>query len=174
MAALNEFERGRLLRMIDRLVQNYDLILLDTGAGIGPNVLGFCAAADDVLVVTTPEPTAVTDAYGLIKSLVRTDEATRVNLLVNMARDPHEARGVHQRIGAVCRRFLGLSIHDAGYVLYDPKVPQAIRYRKLLTLQEPDSPAGACLTRLAHRIDREATDQRGHSFFRRMASWLAG
>jgi flagellar biosynthesis protein FlhG len=174
MAALSEFERAQLFQMLHRIEAEHDLIIIDTGAGISPNVLSFVLAADETVVVTTPEPTAVADAYAMIKTISRRSEAAQASLLVNMARDRDEARRVFDRMNAVCRRFLGLSLTSAGYVLHDPQVSQAVRRRRLFVLDQPDCPASACVTQLAHRLDRHAAEPRESGFFRRVASWLAG
>lgn len=173
MASLSEFERTRIIDMLRRLDAEYDLMLIDTGAGIGPNVMTFLSAADEVLVVTTPEPTAVTDAYALIKTLTRRREAVVVSVLVNMVKDRAEGRRVFERINAVSRRFLGLSLSDAGHVVSDGRVTGAVRRRQPFVLDAPDCPASLCLTQLAHKLDRHAMEPRGQGFFRRMASWLA-
>src|SRR5690606_22374938 len=94
MAALSQFERDRLLDQLQQLESRVDVILIDTGAGVSPNVLGFLAAAGEVLVVTTPEPTAITDAYAVIKTLVRQKPDASISVLVNMVRDEAEAREV--------------------------------------------------------------------------------
>jgi len=174
MAALSEFERARLMDQMRVLEDDADLILIDTGAGVGPNVLGFLVAADQVLVVTTPEPTAITDAYAVIKTVCRHDENPDLRLLVNMVRDEREARAVYDRVAGVCRRFLGISPRYAGHVLSDPRVPHAVRRRQPFVLEHPNSPASACMHRLAHRIDRHASTPRGHGLLRRMAAWLVG
>ncbi len=174
MANLSEFERARVVGMLRQLESEYDLMLIDTGAGIGPNVLSFLLAADEILVVTTPEPTAITDAYAVIKSVCRQREGVPVNLLVNMARDRDEARRVHERVAAVCRRFLGVSLADAGYVLSDPRVPAAVRRRIPFVLDAPDAPASLCIRQLAHKLDRHAVEPRGGGFLKRVATWLAG
>src|SRR5438874_11289581 len=100
MADLTDFDRQRLVNALGELEQQADVILIDTGAGISPNVLSFTRAADHVLVVTTPEPTAITDAYAVVKVLSRADKAKpyaecmerRLSLLVNQARNENEAR----------------------------------------------------------------------------------
>ncbi len=174
MAALGEFERARLMDQMHDLEHDADLILIDTGAGVGPNVLGFLVAVDQVLVVTTPEPTAITDAYAVIKTACRQADDLDVRLLVNQVRDEREARDVHVRVAGVCRRFLRQSPVYAGHVLSDTRVPHAVRRRQPFVLEHPASPASMCLHRLAHRIDRHAATPRSQGFFRRMASWLVG
>lgn len=173
MAALSEFERARILQCLQQVEADHDLVLIDTGAGLSPNVLSFLLAADEVLVVTTPEPTAVTDAYAMIKSVLRRNENAKINLLVNMARDRAEAKRVFERISAVSRRFLGLSLRDAGYVVTDPRVPAAVRARAPFVLHDAQCPASTCITQLAHKIDRHAHEQKV-PFFRRVADWLTG
>ena len=92
MADLNDAERGRIVKALAELEERADVILIDTGAGISPNVLAFTRAADQVLVITTPEPTAITDAYAVIKVLGRDGLDGRVSLLVNQVSSAGEAR----------------------------------------------------------------------------------
>lgn len=174
MANLTDLERARMVQMLRRFECDQDWIVVDTGAGIGRNVLSFVLAADEVLVVTTPEPTSATDAYALIKTVLKKREDAVVNLLVNMARDRQEAKRVFDRINAVCQRFLGRSLRDAGYVLLDAHVGAAVRARRPFVLSEPECAASLCLTQLAHRLDRHAKEVREIGFFRRVSNWLAG
>lgn len=174
MAALGEFERARLMDQMRELEDEADLILIDTGAGVGPNVLGFLVAVDQILVVTTPEPTAITDAYAVIKTATRQADGLDLKLLVNQVRDEQEARMVYDRVSVVCRRFLGITPRYAGHVPSDPRVPHAVRRRQPFVLEHPSSPASLCMHRLAHRIDRHASTPRDHGLLRRMAAWLVG
>src|SRR5437667_2605702 len=101
MADLSDDDRQRLVSALAELELQADVILIDTGAGISPNVLSFTRAADHVLVVTTPEPTAITDAYAVVKVLSRDRDSfvseRRVSLLVNQVRNSNEAKVVHGR-----------------------------------------------------------------------------
>jgi flagellar biosynthesis protein FlhG len=172
MAALNEFERHRLLDQIGSLRHDADMILIDTGAGVGPNVLHFAAAADQVLVVATPEPTSITDAYAVIKTIVRRREGAEIALLVNMARDEAEARSVFDRLSTCCRRFLRLTPRFAGHVLHDARVTASIRRRRPFVIDAPTCDASAAIAQLAHRMDRHAAEPRSGGLLRRMATWL--
>src|SRR3954465_14776848 len=99
MADLTDFDRQRLVDALGELEQQCDVILIDTGAGISPNVLSFTRCADHVLVVTTPEPTAITDAYAVVKVLSKDGALDRrVSLLVNQVRAANEGKVVHARI----------------------------------------------------------------------------
>ena len=174
MAALSEFERARLLQQMHDLEQDADLILIDTGAGVSPNVLSFAIAADQLLVVTTPEPTAITDAYAVIKTIHRQLETPDIRVLVNMVRDSSEGRNVYQRINAVCHRFLKLNTRYAGHIKIDPRVSLSVRQRSPFTIEHPNCDASECIGQLAHRMDRHAADPKGAGLLRRMAMWLAG
>jgi flagellar biosynthesis protein FlhG len=182
MADLSDADRQRIVRALADLEERADIILIDTGAGISPNVLSFTRAADHVLVVTTPEPTAITDAYAVVKVLHRDaagsgPESTerRMSLLVNQARSPAEARVVHDRIAKVARQFLGVSVYDAGHVLADEAVPSAVRARVPFVLASPRSPASHCITQLAMRLEQgvvAAAGGGGDGFFNRMSQWF--
>jgi len=177
MAALNTTERQNLLHSFQQLEQDSDLMLIDTGAGIGPNVLGFLESCDEQLVVTTPEPTAITDAYAVIKTLVHRVGPERVNarLLVNMVRDERDARQVFARVDGVCRKFLGLPLRFAGYVERDPKVLLSVLGRSPFVVAHPTCPAAKCITQLAHRFDRHAAEPVQSSWVSRFASlWKTG
>ena len=171
MAGLAEHERARLLALLRRLTSDHDLLIVDTGAGIGPNVMSFLMAADELLVVTTPEPTAITDAYAVIKAVARRRSELPVGLLVNMARDRREGRAVYERVAQVCRRFIGFVPRDAGHIVMDAKVGQAVRRRRPFVIDAPNSAAGLCLKVLAHKIDKQATEpQRSFGFLRQLAA----
>src|SRR5437899_2451423 len=107
MADRSHDDRQRLGGALAGLALQADVILIDTGAGISPNVLSFTRAADHVLVVTTPEPTAITDAYAVIKVINKDGQQRRMSLLVNQVCSAAEARAVYERISSVAKKFLG-------------------------------------------------------------------
>jgi flagellar biosynthesis protein FlhG len=173
MADLTDLERQRVISTLGELEQQVDMILIDTGAGISANVLAFTRAADHVLVVTTPEPTAITDAYAVIKVISRDAAERRISLLVNQVCSPSEARSVYERISKVARQFLRVGVLDAGYVLDDEHVPQAVRRRSPFMLSSPRCPASQCIAQLAMRLEQGVAariDTGG--FFNRMSRWL--
>lgn len=173
MANLSAHEFDRLNAQMRRLESSCDVLLIDTGAGVGPNVLSFCAAAERLLVVTTPEPTSITDAYAVIKTIHTQTPGPDIRLLVNMVEDEAEARAVYVRIHDVCERFLNLSPSYAGYVVSDERVPRAVRQRRPFVLEAPNSKASGCVLSLAHRLDRHAAEPRSASggLMNRLASW---
>jgi flagellar biosynthesis protein FlhG len=174
MADLNEFQRAKLLSELSVLEEENDVLVVDTGAGIGRAVLAFAGMADTVLVLATPEPTSITDAYAMVKVLTRQKCQARLSLLVNFAADRNEARATFNRVSTVAREFLGAAVYDAGYILEDPKVAAAVRKRQPWVLAYPRCQASRCLAALATKLCRGGglVVQR-ESFFRRVANWFS-
>ncbi|HVX85979.1 MAG TPA: MinD/ParA family protein [Phycisphaerae bacterium] len=177
MADLTEGDRRRIVADLDLLSDTADVLIIDTGAGIGRNVLSFTSTADHVVVVTTPEPTAITDAYAVMKVLVRCGTAGKISVMVNMARNRDEAKQVFDRIAQVARQFLKVDVAFSGYVVLDPAVGQAVRKRAPFVVQYPHSAAAACVQAWANRMDHhvEAAGGSGPAarpgFFARLAAW---
>ena len=173
MADLSDDDRQRLVTALAELEEQTDVILIDTGAGISPNVLSFTRAADHVLVVTTPEPTAITDAYAVIKVVSREETSRRISLLVNQVRSTAEGRIVHDRIARVAKQFLGVTVFDAGYVMSDEQVSLAVRRRMPFSITHPKCPASVCVGQLASRLEQGINQANGSGgFFNRMSQWF--
>src|SRR6476660_829019 len=169
MADLTDFDRQRLVDALGELEQQCDIILIDTGAGISPNVLSFTRAADHVLVVTTPEPTAITDAYAVVKVISRDGCERRRSLLVTQTRSPNEGRVVHERIAKVARQFLGISVLDAGSVPMDEQVSLAVRRRTPFMIGAPRCAASNSISQLAVRLEQGVASKLEYGgFFNRM------
>ncbi len=174
LANLSEFQRAQLMKDLANLENDNDIIVVDCGAGIGRDVLQLATCSDNVLIVTAPEPTAITDAYALIKVMQRQAYAGNISLLVNAATDRQEARATYQRISGVARQFLDMRILDAGHVLADPKVREAVRRRQPFVLAYPRCAASRCMAALANKLSAGSwlVGQK-EGFFRRVASWFA-
>lgn len=173
MADLSDFDRQRLVNALGELETQADIILIDTGAGISPNVLSFTRAADHALVVTTPEPTAITDAYAVIKVISRDAGDRRLSLLVNQARNTQESQVVYDRIAKVARQFLSVDVYDAGHMPADENVPLAVRRRTPFVLGAPRCAASIAMGQLAMRLEQGIGARRGGGgFFSRMMGWF--
>jgi flagellar biosynthesis protein FlhG len=157
MADLSPAEREGLARHIVALERESDLVLVDAGAGVGALVRSLVQSAGTCLLVATPEPTAIADAYALIKccqtgaSAVMT-AGTRWRLVVNQVRDEDEAHAVFGRVRLAAERFLGVEVSLAGWVPVDAQVPAAVRARMPLLLRSPESPAAGAIRQLAGRV----------------------
>jgi flagellar biosynthesis protein FlhG len=162
VAAMNELDRGQLVRQMLQLEADVDVLIVDTGAGVSPNVLSFVASADQQLVVTTPEPTAIADAYALIKTAHQENDELDVRLLVNMVGNSREGLQVFERIDQVCRRFLNEYIWYAGYVLHDLQVSRAVRRRQPFALESSRCNASRCVQTIAERLMTNASVRKGN------------
>jgi flagellar biosynthesis protein FlhG len=145
-----------------------DIIIIDTGAGIAKNVLQFIAAADDVFVVTTPEPTAITDAYGIIKIITTEllDKDINIKLLVNRVHSGDEGKRISDRIISIAGQFLNYKVDYIGYVYDDPAVSTSVIRQKPFLVVSPSSKPAMCVKHIVGRIEKiDATNLAGVSRF---------
>lgn len=152
MTQLSMAEKTIMMERIESAPTNFDILLIDTGAGISSDVAYLNAAATEVLVVATPEPTSIADAYALMKVMSQDHGVKRFKLLVNMVESPKEALGVYNNLLNVSDKFLNINIEYTGHVLRDPKLSQAVVARKLLCEGWPDSPASRCLSEVSETL----------------------
>jgi len=173
MADMGQFQRSRLINELDDLQNNCDLMLIDTAAGINQSVVGFCLAADDVLVVTTPEPTAMTDAYAMIKVLCSRQYEGRISLVVNMANSLAEGKKVYRQLAEVARRFLDVVVYEAGAICHDDKLAASVRMRKPVVLEFPGARVTSSLVAMAARLSKSSAARiSGDGFFKKVVNWF--
>lgn len=134
---------------IGKLHGEYDLILFDTGAGLSKETVKFIAAAQETFVVTTPEPTSITDAYALIKMVQAMEHNIHFKLVVNRASDEREGRAAAEKIGLVAKRFLDISLPVLGIVPDDPNVTKAVKKQVPFTVAYPGSDATKSIMEIA-------------------------
>lgn len=171
LANLSEFERHRLLDVLSDLQNHADLIIFDTSAGISENVMAFVDLADLLLVVATPEPAAITDAYAMIKTAVHHQVTGHISVLMNRVAGRLEARTCQQRLAQVTKRFLDTTLYDAGYVVEDPCVIQAVKKRQAFVLEYPKSQASYCMMNLSAKLVRNVqAPARRTGFLRKVAN----
>ena len=150
--------RDDFLRIMNRLTPNFDIVLLDTGAGISDVVLFAVSLASEVLVVATPEPTSLTDAYATIKVLAAQQKRQIIRLVVNQAARLGDGRAITTQLQQVLDRFVPsepgrqLRLVHMGDIPADPQVRQAIMRRQLLLQSMPGCPAGLAISQLALKL----------------------
>ena len=145
-----------------------DIIIIDTGAGITNNVLQFVAAADEVYVVTTPEPTAITDAYGIIKIITTeiVEHPVNLKLLVNRAHSADEGKRISERIITIVSQFLNYKVDYIGFVYDDPVVQASVIRQKPFIVINPTSKPAMCIKHIVGRIEKtEPMESEGVSNF---------
>lgn len=152
---LVKLDRVQILKFVENislLDKIADIILVDTGAGLSENVMSFVMAADEVLLVTTPEPTSITDAYALIKMISNRNRAKKVKLVINRAENPVEASDIMNKLTLVAQKFLGLTLEPIGFILQDDAVIKAVKQQQPFALSYPKSQASKCIKEISERL----------------------
>lgn len=149
LANLNGWRLEVFIKSLEQLNREFDFVILDTGAGIHRNVLSFVLAASEVLVVTTPEPTAITDAYGLLKVIHQRSPKSEVRLVVNMAKNPAEAETVADKLNSVLREYVDWEVEYIGYILQESQIAKAVSDQQPVLLAYPSAMSSRSLKRVA-------------------------
>ena len=152
LTQLTDGQRTVILSELDSLLDHIDILLIDTAAGISSNVMYFNVTAQEILVVVTPEPTSMTDAYALMKVMSLKYSAKKFRLMVNLATNSGEAYEIFRQLTMVSNRFLDISIDYLGYVLADVNITKSVKRQKLLCDIYPDSAGSKCFDELAKQI----------------------
>ncbi|MDH5667237.1 MAG: MinD/ParA family protein [Nitrospira sp.] len=152
LTTLTESQQIVIQEQLEHLAADKDVLLIDTGAGISPNVTFFASSAHETVIVVTPEPTSLTDAYALIKVLTRRYREHRFKVLVNLAKGPREAAEVYRKLDRAVDRFLQVAIESIGYIPQDDYVPFAVMRQKAVVDLFPDAPASQAFGRLAKQV----------------------
>ena len=149
-----------------------DIIIIDTGAGIAQSVLGLLTAADEVYIVTTPEPTSITDAYGIIKIIATEmlDNRPNLKLIVNRVHSASEGKRVAERIITIVGQFLNYHIDYLGFIYDDPAVSSSVLRQKPFLASQPNAKCSVCVKHIVGRIEKTKLDtQEGFArFFRKI------
>ena len=152
---LDARQKMRLLDGLDEMHTHFDFVLIDTEAGISENVTYFNTAAQEIIVVTTPEPTAITDAYALMKLLSTQYHEKKFNLVVNQIRNDDDALDVYRKLTMVANRYLDISIDYLGSIPEDRQMIDAIRKQRVISDIFPTSKITQSFHELASRICSE-------------------
>ena len=150
-----EYDRAEKLLLQQKLpdcAARADVILVDTGAGLGRNVMDFILAADEVLLVTTPEPTSLTDAYAVMKAYSIYASQKNLRLVINRVYEPKESREVALKLQRAAEKFLHMSVDCLGYVFEDASVTKSVRRQQPLIKAAPSSAAARCIDALADAL----------------------
>ncbi len=152
LTQLTEDQRTRILAELKFFLDPIDILLIDTAAGISSNVMYFNTAAQQILVVVTPEPTSMTDAYALMKVMSLKYSKKNFKLLVNLAANSREAYEIFRQLTLVSSRFLDITIDYLGHVLVENKLTKSVKKQRLLCDLYPESAGSKCFFTLAEQI----------------------
>ena len=171
IANLNDKERQRFIEELSTL-SFADIIIIDTSAGVSSNVLDFIAAADDAIIITTPEPTAITDAYGIIKIIATEYDNLdmELKLVVNRVKVAADAKKVADRMINIAGQFLNLKVDYLGFIYDDPIVSQAVLKQKPFMVIDPRSKASICVQHIVGKMEKSEIRETGGltSMFKRL------
>jgi flagellar biosynthesis protein FlhG len=162
IANLDEEERQNFIGELDSL-SNADVIIIDTSAGVSSNVLDFIAAADDAVIITTPEPTAITDAYGIIKIIATELDSLNMGLklVVNRVHSVAEAKKVADRMTSIAGQFLNLKVDYLGFIYDDTVVSHAVLRQRPFMVVDPKCKASQCVQHIVGRLEKSDIKESG-------------
>lgn len=159
LASLTRDQVFYVLQSLSELDDLADVVIVDTGAGIADTVLEFAAASEEVLLVVTPEPTSITDAYALLKTLNRTQDfqasRTVIKLVSNRVKNQKEGQEIFDKVSVVAEKFLNIKLEYMGAVLNDGNVSKAVMQQKPLVMAYPHTPAALSISYLANSLNEE-------------------
>lgn len=152
LANLKDTELKRILVELRKLDGAYDYMIIDTGAGISKMVINFLLAAEDIIVITTPEPTAITDAYSLVKNAAKNSFTGNIYLVVNKVANDSEGIMVAEKFKLVCQKFLSCEIKPLGHIVNESLIGEGIRRQKAFVQIYPRSTATRNINTIADRL----------------------
>lgn len=165
---IDTFQKKMLLDQVNGLADPFDFMLIDTASGIDDNVLYLNSAAQEVLVVVTPDPASLTDAYALIKVLHKKFNEHKFSIVANMVQDQREALAVYKRLSDVTQRFLCVSLDYKGFIPTDVNLRAATKTQQLILQTNPQSPSSTAIIGLSEKLsgyDSLAPVKGGMQFF---------
>ena len=174
LADLGPRTRENVLDGLRELQECADFIVVDTMAGIGQNAVAFAAAADEVLLITTPEPSAIVDAYATIKTIFRMRDDAAIRVVVNQVVNAQQAKAVSAKLSHVAQQYLGRKLSYLGYIPRDPHVTKAVMQSYPFVLRFPGAPATKAAEELARRVMRQRLDTHANApgFLQRLGRTL--
>lgn len=152
LANLSDAQIQKIINQVVLFDRWANVILIDTGAGLHRNVLNFVMAADEVIIITTPEPTAIADAYAVMKAYAAHYGCAPLRLVVNRVLEMDEGQMVVDKLGKVSQRFLGVGITSLGFVYEDPNVTKAVKNQVPVMVAHPETISARCIEHIAQRL----------------------
>ena len=152
LTQISPFERQALMDQVSDLESVFDVMLIDTASGIDSNVLYLNAAAQEIMVIVTPEPASMTDAYALIKVLNQKQGENRFSVVANMVSNPKEGLKLYKRLSDVTQKFLNVSLDYKGFVPVDQNLRMATNSQQLVARENPNTAANLAMQEIAEKL----------------------
>ncbi|MEG2892698.1 MAG: MinD/ParA family protein [Clostridium sp.] len=173
LSDLSDIEEGIIIREFEKL-KDIDILIIDTGAGIGKTVINFIKMADDAIIITNSEPTSITDAYGLIKVISKDKSKDKINIVVNRSLDLEEASETFNKLANTSRKFLSMNLHFLGYILEDINVRKAVKAQSPFVEIYPKSHASKCVQTIGKSLIGETYSNNNNKSIKGYISRLFG
>lgn len=171
---LSEDNLSRIIVRFNELNNLFDIIIIDTGAGLTKNILTFISASDETILVTTPEPTSLTDAYAMIKAISRDRISQKVSIVVNRAESYDEASQNFNKLLNASMKFLNFQITFLGVIIDDQKVKKSVQEQKPFLVLYPKTIASQGVELIARKLSMQNSENQiqneEHSFLERFLS----
>ncbi|MEW6433314.1 MAG: MinD/ParA family protein [Myxococcota bacterium] len=159
LSVLDDAQKLRFMTALDSIEDEFDLVLIDTGAGIGDNVVFFVVGAQEALLVLTPEPTSLSDAYAAVKVLSLEGGVEHFDVLVNQVATEQQAREIYEKLCTVSRRFLKARLKLVGHLPRDENIHRAVLSQRPVVQAFPNSPAARAMKVVADKLLSEPPPQ---------------
>jgi len=165
-------------KLIEKLnsINNYaDIILIDTGAGLSNSVLSFVLSAQEIIIVTTPEPTSITDAYAMIKTINLKDKNKKIKVIVNRVENITEGNIAFEKLNNASKRFLSMDLEKLGHIFDDNSVSKSVKKRRPFTMEYPNSIASKNIKNIAIKLVNDVAFESSNvfdNFFKKLVNFL--
>ncbi len=165
-------------QLIEKLnsINNYaDIILIDTGAGLSNSVLSFVLSAQEIIIVTTPEPTSITDAYAMIKTINLKDKNKKIKVIVNRVENITEGNIAFEKLNNASKRFLSMDLEKLGHIFDDNSVSKSVKKQRPFTMEYPNSVASKNIKNIAIKLVNDVTFESSNAFdnfFKKLVNFL--
>jgi len=170
-ANLPVYKLNKLLSNLAIIEKDFDFIIIDTGAGISKSVISFAKAADEVIVITLPEPTAIADAYALIKTL-RREAIDKIGVVINKVESKFEAEATFKKLETVSKRFLGVGISYIGHISADNNIIRAVKQQEPFYIKYESSVASRNVEQICGKLTGQGNTKSSEGFVKRLASFF--
>ncbi len=174
MANISEPAFSKIKNDLQEIIKDTDILLIDTGAGISKKVTSFIKSSEEVVVVTTPEPTSMADAYAVIKIASSNYKRENINIFVNMARNQEEAETTYNNLNKICKKFLNKEFKNGGYSLIDKNLSLAVKQQKAIAELYPNSNFTISMKKFINTMFKENLKVRENPIARFFASLFGG
>ena len=140
---------------LSEVIKDVDILLVDTGAGISRKVTYFLKSTEEIIVVATPEPTSIADAYAMIKIMSTNYNKENIKIFINMAKNEMEAKTIADNLNKICKKFLNKEFKSVGYALNDKNLPNAVKQQKLIAQSSPNSNFSISMKKTINNLFKE-------------------